>query len=176
MVLRQSSVSAATLRDRLLAVLATPPETRKFLSVAQELEDAVGEAALESVLQGILRMPGQDERAASTWWPAMKRRIALIRAIPFRAILTTNFTEVFEGGRELTDPELSLVSALRGKSTDSADESEWFGGSDMGVQASSREIALLQVCWYSARPPKHPRSCLLHTPLTVVHTRAGISQ
>lgn len=147
------------LRERLLAVLETPPETRKFLSVAQELEDAVGETELEATLQRILCMPGPAERSSADWWPALKRRIALIRAIPFRAVLTTNFTEVFEGGRELTDPELSLVEALRGRGPVGSAANISGGGrgggalwdgatddADMGAQANSREIALLQVC------------------------------
>lgn len=93
-------------------------------------------------------MPGPDERAGAAWWPAMKRRIALIRAIPFRAVLTTNFTEVFAGGRELTDPELSLVDALRGREPVEAGDGDRFSNpvdADMGAQANYREIALLQV-------------------------------
>lgn len=139
------AISAQWLRERLLAILSTSPETRKFLAVAQELEDAVGEATLEATLQRILRMPGAAERSSAPWWPAMKRRIALIRAIPFRAVLTTNFTEVFEGGRELTDPDLSLVDAVRGRAHGEATEGLAEADADMGGQANSREIALLQV-------------------------------
>lgn len=146
--LTRSAVTARALKEQLLRILDTPPETRKFLAVAQELEDAVGEAELEAVLQRILRMPGPYERAREAWWPAMKRRIALIRAIPFRAVLTTNFTEVFDGGQELTDPKLSLVDALRGRQSADAGDRERFRDpvdADMGAQVNSREIALLQV-------------------------------
>jgi len=157
------AISAQWLRERLLAILSTSPETRKFLAVAQELEDAVGEVALEATLQRILRMPGAAERSSAPWWPAMKRRIALIRAIPFRAVLTTNFTEVFEGGRELTDPDLSLVDALRGRAHGEATEGLAEADADMGGQANSREIALLQVRRRRHATPARGRtmSCLL---------------
>jgi hypothetical protein len=122
--------------QRLAARLAATNDPVEFLSVAQAIEDVVGETRFVSVLQSLLRMPDTDSCAAAEWWPKMKRRIALIRAIPFRCILTTNYTDAFGCGRELSEADLSLVGAVRG--------SRSVDVTDMGVAASAREIALLR--------------------------------
>jgi hypothetical protein len=123
----------------LLGRLGATSDPTEILAVAQAIEDRVGEERFVAVLQDLLRMPDSEEcaaPAAAVWWSKMKRRIALVRAIPFRCVLTTNYTDAFGSGRELGDTDLSLVGAVRG--TRAVDLT------DMGVAASDREIALLR--------------------------------
>jgi hypothetical protein len=128
------------------AELNSSPAT--FLEIAQAIEDKVGEHRFVTVLQELLGMPGAAECAAAHWWPAMKRRIALVRAIPFRCVLSTNYTDAFGCGRELSEADLSLFGAVRG--------SRSVDGTDMGAATSAREIALLR-CILS---PENPSNAL----------------
>ena len=70
-------------------------------------------------LQALLKLPGPGDPppngAKPEWRKQLNRRIALLRGIPFRAILTTNFTDVFGYGQELTGGAQDLVTALRGR-------------------------------------------------------------
>lgn len=60
-----------------------------FDEAAQELEDVVGRSRLLAELKALLGSPGLT--------PAMARRLELLRGIPFRAILTTNFDGLLPG-------------------------------------------------------------------------------
>ena len=117
-------------RPELLALLdGANSSDAVFQRVAQLAEDDLGEEGLQRVASQLLTLPAAvysdaafrrlaPEEAARV--QLFRKRLALLRLLPFRAILTTNFTTFGEGARvvSLTHErvELALRELLRGDS------------------------------------------------------------
>jgi hypothetical protein len=93
-----------------------------FQRVAQQAEDDLGEKALQEVASRLLELPRavycEDAcRLLSAEEGArvhlFRKRLALIRLLPFRAILTTNFTSFGSGARVVSLPQGGAEAALR---------------------------------------------------------------
>lgn len=89
---------------RVDAILGSDPSAEDFHLAAQLLEDSLGRERLMAGLRGQLHVdPDQLP-------PTMRRRVDVLRRVPFRAILTTNYDSLL-GGELAT--RTSYVHALR---------------------------------------------------------------
>jgi hypothetical protein len=134
----------AAVRDELLRLLAAPgANDAVFQRVAQLAEDNLGEAGLHDVAAKLLTLPAavyskeacdelpeaHAEALTQRGVFQFRKRLALLRLLPFRAILTTNFTEFGDNARVVSLPrggaEGALRELLRGSPRHARMDEEW---------------------------------------------------
>lgn len=109
-------------QEELTRLLDTGANAAVFQRVAQQAEDDLGEKRLQEVASELLELPAAVYcEDACRALPAeegarvhlFRKRLALIRLLPLRAILTTNFTAFGVGARVVSLPQGGAEEALR---------------------------------------------------------------